>query len=255
MIARAGASARVVRGRCLAYGDGITFWPLREMAERGRRHPLRGHARGSARQARGAAPRCATSPRGSPPRSASAPAAFPLHEIFWAARKFFESLAAAGPLVALVDDIHWAEPAFLDLIEHVLDAADKAPILLLCTARHDLLDKRPQWGEGDASLRLVLRPLSDAAAADVAANLLGATGLAADVVARIVDAAEGNPLYVEQMLSMLVESKALRAGATGAGCAPRPARARDPADDQGAARSAARPARASRSAPRSSRRR
>ena len=88
-------------------------------------------------------------------------------------------------------------------------AAEAAPILLLCTSRHDLLEKRPEWGDGDGALRLVLRPLSDVAAAKIADNLLGATGLPADVVARIVAAAEGNPLYVEQMLSMLVDSKAL----------------------------------------------
>ena len=137
-------------------------------------------------------------------------AAFPLHEIYWAARKFLESLAADGPLVALIDDIHWAESAFLDLLVHVLDASENVPILLLCTSRHDLLEKRPDWGERRSALRLVLRPLTDAAAAQVAVNLLGATGLPAEVVSRIVEAAEGNPLYVEQMLSMLVDSGALR---------------------------------------------
>jgi len=208
VIARAGASARIVRGRCLAYGDGITFWPLREMVS----EAAGIHFEDAPEQAR--AKLAALLPDADvAARIASAiglsGATFPMHETSWAARKFFESLAVAGPAVALIDDIHWAEQAFLDLIEHVLGATDKAPILLLCTARQDLLDKRPQWGEGDASLRLVLRPLSDAAAADVAANMLGSTGLAPDVVARIVTAAEGNPLYVEQILSMLVESKAL----------------------------------------------
>src|SRR5678816_3345844 len=112
-----------------------------------------------------------------------------MHETYWAARKFLEKLAAGGPLVALVDDIHWAESTFLDLIEHVLDNAQNAPILLLCTSRHDLLEKRPEWGERPAAVRLVLRPLSDAASAQVATNLLGATGLPADVIKRIVDAA------------------------------------------------------------------
>ena len=92
----------------------------------------------------------------------------------------------------------------------MLDTSEDAPILLLCTSRHDLLEKRPDWGERASAIRLVLRPLTDDAAAKVAINLLGATGLPADVVARIVEAAEGNPLYVEQMLSMLVDSGALR---------------------------------------------
>ena len=209
VIARAGADAQIVKGRCLAYGDGITFWPLREMA--GEAAEIRYDDKPDDGRAKLAtlvgdddvADRLAAA-------IGLSHAAFPLHEFYWAARKFLESLASEGPLVALVDDIHWAEPAFLDLLLHVLDASENAPILLLCTSRHDLLEKRPDWGERASSLRLVLRPLSDAAAAQVAVNLLGATGLPADVVRRIVEAAEGNPLYVEQMLSMLVDSGALR---------------------------------------------
>ncbi len=209
VMARAGANARILRGRCLAYGDGITFWPLREMVgeaaeirfddnpEEGRVKLLALVGDPDVADRLAAAVGLSTTP-------------FPLHEIYWAARKLFESLTAQGPLVALMDDIHWAESAFLDLLVHVLDASEGAPILLLCTSRHDLLEKRPEWGERASSLRLVLRPLTDAAAAAVAVNLLGSAGLPAEVVGRIVQAAEGNPLYVEQMLSMLVDSGALR---------------------------------------------
>ena len=135
--------------------------------------------------------------------------AFAMHEINWAARKFLEKLAADRPLVALIDDIHWAESAFLDLLDHVLDSAEDAPILLLATSRPDLLEKRPEWGERADALRLELKPLSDAAAARVAENLLGAS-FPADVAARIVAAAEGNPLYVEQILAMLVDTQAIK---------------------------------------------
>jgi class 3 adenylate cyclase/tetratricopeptide (TPR) repeat protein len=201
--------AKVLRGRCLPYGDGITFWPLIGMV------------REAASIGDDDGPELARSKVlatvGDPDvaaRLASAvglsPAAFPLHELYWGARKFLEGFAAQGPVVALVDDIHWAEPAFLDLLEHILDAAVDAPILLLATARHDLLETKPQWGERTASTRLVLRPLSDAAAGQVVNNLLGSAGLPQDVVERIVAAAEGNPLYVEQMLSMLIDSQALR---------------------------------------------
>ncbi|HEX2542640.1 MAG TPA: adenylate/guanylate cyclase domain-containing protein [Caldimonas sp.] len=209
VIARAGTNAQVVRGRCLAYGDGITFWPLREMT--GEAAEIRFDDKPEDGRAKLAT---LVGDQEIADRLAAAvglsSAAFPLHEIYWAARKFLESLTADGPLVALIDDIHWAESAFLDLLVHVLDSSENAPILLLCTSRHDLLEKRPEWGERASSLRLVLRPLTDAAAAKVASNLLGATGLPADVAARIVEAAEGNPLYVEQMLSMLVDSGALR---------------------------------------------
>jgi class 3 adenylate cyclase/tetratricopeptide (TPR) repeat protein len=203
------AGARTLRGRCLPYGDGITFWPLVGMVRgatdiRDEDHP--DAARAKLLQAV-KDPEVAA-------RLASAvglsEASFPLHELYWAARKFLEGFAADDPVVALVDDIHWAEPAFLDLLLHILDASKGAAILLLATARHDLLETQPQWGEREASTRLVLRPLSDAASAQVVGNLLGTTGLSQDVVERIVAAAEGNPLYVEQMLSMLIDSRALR---------------------------------------------
>jgi len=206
---RAGPGARILRGRCLPYGDGITFWPLRCIATEAA--DIRPDDPPEAALAKLAATvadpdvvdRLAAA-------SGLSAATFPLHELYWAARKFLEGLAADGPLVALFDDIHWAEQAFLDLIEHLLDTARDAPILLLATARHELLEDRPDWGERPGARRLVLRPLSDDAAGRVARNLFGAAGLPEDIVARIVDAAEGNPLYLEQMLSMLVDAGCLR---------------------------------------------
>ena len=208
VIARAGPGARVVHGRCLPYGDGITFWPLREIAN----GAAEVRADDSPEQAR-AKLAALIKDDDVTARIASAiglsTGAFALHELNWAARKFLEKLAANGPLVALVDDIHWAEPAFLDLIEHVLDSADNASILLLATSRPELLDRRPKWGDRLGAISLELRPLSDAAAARVAENLLGTT-FPADIAARIVAAAEGNPLYVEQILAMLVDTKAIK---------------------------------------------
>jgi class 3 adenylate cyclase/tetratricopeptide (TPR) repeat protein len=207
MARAAGAGARTVQGRCLPYGDGITFWPLRDIA--GGAAGIR--ADDSPEEAR-AKLGALIDDADVTARLASAiglsTAAFPLHEINWAARKFLEKLAAGRPLVALIDDIHWAEPAFLDLLDHLLTSSEDAPILLLTTSRPELLDKRPQWGERPGCLRLELEPLSDAAAARVAENLFGAS-FPADVAARIVAAAEGNPLYVEQILAMLVDSKAI----------------------------------------------
>ena len=157
------AGARTLRGRCLPYGDGITFWPLvgmvRDAADiRDDDHP--DAARAKLLLAVGDAEVEA--------RLASAiglsDASFPLHELYWGARKFLEGFAVDDPVVALVDDIHWAEPAFLDLLVHILDASKGAAILLLATSRHDLLESQPQWGERASSTKLVLRPLSDAAA-------------------------------------------------------------------------------------------
>jgi tetratricopeptide (TPR) repeat protein len=140
-------------------------------------------------------------------------ATYPLHEVYWAARRVLEILAATAPVVALIDDIHWAEPAFLDLLDHVLSTSRDAPILLIATARHDLLEARPQWGEQPGASRVMLRPLKPEATRLVIANLLGTSGLPADVLARVVDIAAGNPLYVEQLLSMLIDRGVLvRAG-------------------------------------------
>ena len=209
VVDRLATRARVLRGRCLPYGDGITFWPLRQMVSEAadiRNDDPPEVARAKVLALVGdpdIAARLAST-------TGLSPAPFPLHELYWGVRKFLEALAASGPLVALVDDIHWAEPAFLDLLEHILDAATEAPILLLATARHDLLEEHPEWGERPAATRLVLQPLSDEASARVVANLIGSAGLPNDVVTRIVSAAEGNPLFVEQVLSMLIDSHALR---------------------------------------------
>ncbi len=206
---RIALGARVLSGRCLPYGDGITFWPLLMMVREAA--GIRNSDTNEAAQAKlfeavadpEVAQRLSTA-------AGLSPAAFPLPEINWAARKFFEGLAANGPLVALVDDIHWAEPAFLDLLEHVQQTATDAPILLLATARHELFEERPTWATEPGSLRLELHPLGDAATAQMVMNLLDSAGLSDDVVQRIVQAAEGNPLYAEQMLSMLVGTGALR---------------------------------------------
>jgi tetratricopeptide (TPR) repeat protein len=203
------AGARAVRGRCLPYGDGITFWPLVGMV--GEAADIREEDHPDA--ARAKLMQVVKDPDVEA-RLASAiglsEQSFPLTELYWGARKFLEGLAAEDPVVAVIDDIHWAEPAFLDLLVHILDASKGAAILLLTTARHDLLETQPQWGERDSSTKLVLRPLSLAASAQVVTNLLGSAGLPQDVVERIAAAAEGNPLYVEQMLSMLIDTQALR---------------------------------------------
>ncbi|HEY6058717.1 MAG TPA: AAA family ATPase, partial [Candidatus Limnocylindrales bacterium] len=204
-----GQGAQVVRGRCLSYGEGITFWPLveivREVADiRDDDPPEVGRSKVTA---------AATDPDVAARVAAIAglsSAQFALPELFWAARRLLELLAARRPLVVVVDDVHWAEPAFLDLLEHVVDASIGAPILILCSSRHDLLERRPAWGDRPGSERIVLGPLSDADAGRIVENLLGRAALPDEVRARIVVAAEGNPLFVEQLLEMLLDSGALR---------------------------------------------
>jgi class 3 adenylate cyclase/tetratricopeptide (TPR) repeat protein len=209
VIERIAGDARSLRGRCLPYGDGITFWPLL------------GWVWGAAGIREDDPPELARSrilqtvgDADVADRLASAvglsKASFPLTELNWATRKFLVGLAAGGPVIALVDDIHWAERAFLDLLEHVVDTAKDAPILLLATARNELFEEFPQWGERPACTRLDLPLLDDAAAAQVVGNLLKGATLQPEVLAQVIGAAEGNPLYIEQMLSMLIDGNALR---------------------------------------------
>ena len=127
-------------------------------------------------------------------------------DVFWAIRRFFEASARERPLVLVFDDIHWGEATFLDLVEHIADWSRGSPILLLCMARPDLLDVRPGWGGGKLNAATVsLEPLSDEQSAALIANLLGSTELPTEVAERIVGTAEGNPLFVEETLAMLVD--------------------------------------------------
>jgi class 3 adenylate cyclase/tetratricopeptide (TPR) repeat protein len=205
----AAASTTVLHGRCLPYGDGITFWPLIEVV--GEAVGIReddppevavdkiAHAVGNDMMVTD--------------RVASvlglSPTSYQVGELFWGIRRFFEVFAAKGPIVVLFDDIHWAEPTFLDLIDH-LTSASGTSLLLLCTARHEILDDRPGWGEAPACVRIQLRPLSEADASQVIAHLLGEAGLDEDARQRIVTASEGNPLFVEQLLSMLIDNGRLQ---------------------------------------------
>ncbi len=210
-LASIGGRARVLSGRCLSYGEGITFWPLVEVVRQAasiREDDTPDVARAKLVALAGLEGDDVVE------RVASAvglsPEAFPIEELFWGARKLLESLARTQPLVVLFDDIHWAEPTFLDLIEHLLEAVQDAPLLLLCPARHDLLEQRPEWAVRERATRIVLEPLSGDDTARIVEGLLGDASAAEDVRARIVEAAEGNPLFVEQLLSMLIDNGHLR---------------------------------------------
>ena len=195
--------ARVVVGRCVAYGEGITYLPLAEVVrevagadpEPALMELLTNVERGpiATRLIMGAIG--ANDEPGSPEETA------------WAFRRLFETLAVARPLVVVVDDIHWAESALLDLLEYVLGFSSGAPILLLCLARPDVFDARPSWAAPRPRTSLVsLSPLSDDESGDLIEGLMDAGDLAPALCDRIIDAAEGNPLFVEQMLAMLADN-------------------------------------------------
>jgi class 3 adenylate cyclase/tetratricopeptide (TPR) repeat protein len=200
--------ATVLRGRCLPYGEGITFFPVGEVVkeaaglddfdapeeiERKICAVLGGGEQGAA---------CATLAQlfGAADHDSAA------EETFWAVRRFLESVAQGAPLAVVFDDIQWGEPTFLDLIEHIADWSRDAPILVVCMARPDLLDARPVWGGGKFNAATIsLERLSDADCGELIGNLLRRAPIPDEARVRILEAAEGTPLFVEEMLSMLID--------------------------------------------------
>jgi class 3 adenylate cyclase/tetratricopeptide (TPR) repeat protein len=188
LMQRVSNQAGVVVGRCQAYGEGITYLPLAEM--------VRSTAPGADHDAIAAvagddlvADRIAAA-------VGVGGVAGTKEETQWAARRYLEALAADRPLLVVLDDLHWAEPTFLDLVEYVADFAT-APILLLCTARAELLDARPGWtGPRPNADAIALEPLSSEDAAQLAGDVDDETRR------RILDTAEGNPLFVNQLVAL-----------------------------------------------------
>jgi class 3 adenylate cyclase len=173
--ALASMDATIARGRCLPYGEGITYWPVVEVLKQLDALPPDETAAAALRSLLGET-ETATS----------------AEEIAWAFRKTLEHAAAARPLVVLFDDVHWAEETFLDLVEHVALLSSGAPILLLCMGRPEILERRSAW---PAVLRL--EPLGD----EDVDELIG-EAVAAALREKIARAAGGNPLFVGEMLAM-----------------------------------------------------
>jgi class 3 adenylate cyclase len=178
LLASAGAGADVLRSRCLHYGEDITYWPLVEIL-----------------LAIGVEPAdvIGVSP-------ADTQLAF---------RRLLETRAEERPQIVVLDDIQWAEPVFLDLIEHIADWSRDAPILLLCIARPELLEVRPGWGGGKLNATtILLEALSVEDCELLISRLAGGARLDDDVRSRILRAADGNPLFIEEMLATVNEDGA-----------------------------------------------
>ncbi|MEP7224713.1 MAG: AAA family ATPase, partial [Actinomycetota bacterium] len=127
-------------------------------------------------------------------------------ESFAAWRSFFEALAARRPLVLVFEDVHWADDDLLDFVDELADWVEGVPLLVLCTARPELLDRRPGWGGGKRNaLTISLSPLGDDDTARLIAGLLDRAVLDADTQAALLARAGGNPLYAEQFVRMAAE--------------------------------------------------
>jgi class 3 adenylate cyclase len=208
------AEVTVARGRCLPYGEGITYWPVVEILtgaagidERDRPEHVRTKIAmllHDAPQAELIAERLAQF------LGVSGATAAP-EETHWAVRKLLEAMASRRPLIAVFDDLQWAEPALLDLLEHVADWSRDASILLLCLARPELLDARPAWGGGKLNATsFLLEPLTEAESEELISNLLDRTELPAKIGGSLIESAEGNPLFVEQLVGMMIDDGLLR---------------------------------------------
>ncbi len=175
-----GVSARVVRGRCLSYGQGITYWPVVEVVKQLAALP--------------SDPAAAAALRSLLRETDEGTSA---EEIAWAFRKLLEEQAQERPLVCVFDDIQWAEQTLLDLIEHVALLSRGAPILVLCLARPELAESRPDW-----PVALSLEPLPDT---DVEELIPEALPVA--LRERIARTSGGNPLFITQMVAMSAETE------------------------------------------------
>ena len=188
LIATAGEDALVLEGRCLPYGNGITYWPLVEIV----RDLDLGQVLGGEPDGEIAHERILEAVGRAEPRSRS-------DELYWAIRRLLETLARERPLVLVLDDIQWAEPAFLDLVEYLAGWSRDAPILVCCMARPDLAELRPAW----AGPTIQLAPLRAREAQSCSRHLAGP--LDQDAAEAVGRATGGNPLFLEEMLRMLVE--------------------------------------------------
>jgi predicted ATPase/class 3 adenylate cyclase len=205
----AGGAATELSGHCLSYGEGITFWPLAEMVKDvagisdrdaegealGKIIGLLGGSRDAESVARSVAETIGLAGHTGLPS-----------ETFWSIRKLFEGVALQRPLIAVFEDIHWAEQTLLDLIEDIAERATGAPILLVCTTRPDLLETRVDWGRSERfeNQTIDLAPLSSEDAERLVRELVDDGELQGSRVRAIVDAAGGNPLFMEQIVLMLV---------------------------------------------------
>ena len=190
-----GERATTAVGRCLPYGEGITFWPLREiLGELGDLADALGEDANTVQQLLDGLTGASNATGSS-------------EESFWAVRRALEGSARRRPLILYLEDLHWAEPTFLDLVEYLFGWSRDAPILLVCIARPELVERRPTLiAPNSSSDALALDPLTPVETATLLELVSG--GLRDDVRERIGAAAEGNPLFVEQMAAMLEEGDA-----------------------------------------------
>jgi predicted ATPase len=205
------------QGRCLAYGDGITLWALGEIvkAQAGvleqdapeeivakLRRSVADTLAGTGDEARVEAHLLGLLGLGGEGQLGGDRR----NEAFAAWRRFLEGLAEQRPLVLVVEDIHWADESLLDFLDELVDWLTDVPLLVVATARPELLERRPGWGGGKLNATtLALSPLSDEQTAELIGRLLARPLLAIDAQQTLLERAGGNPLYAEQFVELYTE--------------------------------------------------
>jgi DNA-binding SARP family transcriptional activator len=198
LLALIGDEATTLTGRCVSYGEGATYLPLAEIVRQAfpRRTQrkvsllLADDEHGERVAAQIAQLTGEAEPTGTP------------GEVFWAVRRLLEGLAADKPLVVVLEDLHWAEPTLLDLVEYLGAWVSEAPVLVLCLARADVTRERPGWATG--STAITLEPLSPDESSELVHAI--AAELPEESKRRVVEVAEGNALFVEQLVAYLADA-------------------------------------------------
>ena len=219
LISRLGSRATVLQGRCLSYGDAITFWPIASVVM----DAIGVEERDTQVEARGKLSEVLlrTAETGTADDDLVSDglgsllglggAEVGIQETYWAVRRFLERLAAREPLVVALDDIHWGAPTFLDLLDYLADWIQGAPVLIICQTRPELLDVRPGWLTAKRNASLVtLTPLSERQTQGLIRGLVGGTEVPIEARTRIAEVTEGNPLFVEETIRMLVDDGILQ---------------------------------------------
>ena len=203
--------ARVLTGSCLPYGDGITFWPIAEVVRQAAALDADDPHDVAREQARAAScsmkndaelvcaqlePLLGLSSRGRLDRG----------DLLGGAHASSRRSPSRARLLLVLDDLHWAEEALLDLIDYLVSRAGGAPLLLVCGTRPDLLERRtPLGGRGANAATLALEPLGAYVSAELMRLQLGGGDLPRDLAKRILETAAGNPLFIQELVRMLVE--------------------------------------------------
>jgi class 3 adenylate cyclase/tetratricopeptide (TPR) repeat protein len=207
------------QGRSLPYGDGITFWALGEIvkAHAGIKESDSPQAASDKLATATAAleddesERAWLQSRLAPLVGADASGRADQEESFTAWLRFFEAIASTGPLILVFEDLHWADGPLLEFIEHVVEWSTSVPILVICTARPELLDTHPTWAARSRNATTItLSPLSDSEIAQLISGLLSRVVLSAEIHTALLDRVGGNPLFAEEFVRMLSDRELLR---------------------------------------------